>query len=70
MVCLVASLFASVACFLHALWLLHYAMQEFTRQRALGLYRSILRLHRDRLPPVMRDLGDKYVRYVRTVSSW
>lgn len=30
--------------------------------RALSLYRSILREHRRRLPPVMRKLGDDYVR--------
>ncbi|OQR82045.1 hypothetical protein THRCLA_23252 [Thraustotheca clavata] len=28
----------------------------------VGLYRSILRLHRKKLEPVMRVLGDRYVR--------
>ncbi len=28
---------------------------------ALQLYRRILRLHRDKLPPALRALGDKYV---------
>ena len=30
--------------------------------RGLLLYRTILREHRRRLPPAMRDLGDRYVR--------
>jgi hypothetical protein len=28
----------------------------------LRLYREVLRLHRERLPPPMRDLGDSYAR--------
>ena len=35
------------------------------RQQAgvvLGLYRAIMRVHRERLPPPMRDLGDSLVR--------
>ena len=28
----------------------------------LGLYRSVLRLHRQFLPPQLRDLGDSYAR--------
>ena len=35
---------------------------SFTRKRALTLYRSILRQHRLKLPLMMRDIGDKYVR--------
>ncbi|CAB9500815.1 dehydrogenase assembly factor 3, mitochondrial [Seminavis robusta] len=31
------------------------------RQRALGLYRSILRAHKRCLPPEMKQLGDTYV---------
>ena len=31
--------------------------------RALGLYRSILRLHRQKLPASMRALGDAYVKH-------
>lgn len=34
----------------------------FTRKRALALYRDILRQHRNKLPLMMRDVGDKYVR--------
>ncbi|KAJ1428994.1 hypothetical protein B484DRAFT_348368 [Ochromonadaceae sp. CCMP2298] len=30
--------------------------------RALGLYRNILKFHKDRLPLEMRKLGDEYVR--------
>jgi len=33
-----------------------------TRQRALSLYRNILRAHREKLPYHLRELGDKYVR--------
>lgn len=29
----------------------------------LGLYRSILRAHRQRLPPALRRLGDDFVRF-------
>ncbi|ETV70686.1 hypothetical protein H257_13787 [Aphanomyces astaci] len=32
------------------------------RSQVLGLYRDILRLHRRKLEPVMRVLGDRYVR--------
>lgn len=28
----------------------------------LSLYREVLKLHRERLPPAMRDLGDTYAR--------
>ncbi|KAF0691988.1 Aste57867_16894 [Aphanomyces stellatus] len=31
------------------------------RQQVLALYRGILRLHRQKLEPVMRVLGDRYV---------
>ena len=31
-------------------------------KEVLALYRSILRAHRVRLDPQMRELGDKYVR--------
>ena len=31
--------------------------------RALGLYRHILRLHRQKLPSTMRALGDAYVKH-------
>ena len=30
--------------------------------QALTLYRNIMRLHRDKLPPIMRQLGDVYIR--------
>lgn len=33
-----------------------------TSHRAISLYRSILRVHRDRLPYHMRILGNSYVR--------
>ena len=33
-----------------------------TKSLALGLYRSILREHKNRLPVEMRILGDEYVR--------
>jgi hypothetical protein len=33
-----------------------------SRRQALSLYRRILRLHRQKLEPVMRVLGDRYVR--------
>jgi hypothetical protein len=36
-----------------------------SRQRALTLYRNILRAHREKLPYHLRELGDTYVRYVR-----
>ena len=29
---------------------------------ALSMYRQVLRTHRDRLPPPMRDMGDNYIR--------
>lgn len=32
------------------------------RKVVVGLYRDILRLHKSKLPPVMRTLGDRYVR--------
>jgi Complex1_LYR-like len=32
------------------------------RQRALGLYRSLLRAHKNHLPADMRQLGDSYVK--------
>jgi|AntAceMinimDraft_1070359.scaffolds.fasta_scaffold124719_1 hypothetical protein len=32
------------------------------REAALGLYRVILRLHKDKLPVQMRSLGDSYVK--------
>lgn len=33
-------------------------------RQGLSLYRTILRLHRQKLPEVMRGLGDDYVRCV------
>lgn len=33
-----------------------------SRQRALTLYRNILRAHREKLPYHLRELGDTYVR--------
>jgi hypothetical protein len=30
--------------------------------KLLWLYRAILRLHREKLPPPMREMGDKYVK--------
>jgi hypothetical protein len=41
-----------------------------TRQHALGLYRAILRSHRQRLPFHLRQLGDSYVRCVDHTSVW
>ena len=37
-------------------------MANELRAAVLPLYRDILRLHRHKLPPVMRDLGDRYAR--------
>lgn len=31
-------------------------------QTLTGLYRAILKIHKDKLPPPMREMGDKYVR--------
>ncbi|KAF4676417.1 hypothetical protein FOL46_002921 [Perkinsus olseni] len=35
---------------------------RFLRDQSLELYRRILRLHRTKLPTVMRSLGDAYVK--------
>ena len=37
-------------------------MASELRAVVLPLYRNILRLHREKLPPVMREIGDKYVK--------
>eukprot|EP00455_Lapot_gusevi_P035276 TRINITY_DN3906_c0_g2_i1.p1 TRINITY_DN3906_c0_g2~~TRINITY_DN3906_c0_g2_i1.p1 ORF type:complete len:120 (+),score=24.46 TRINITY_DN3906_c0_g2_i1:81-440(+) len=37
-------------------------MSQFTRSRALSLYRTILKLHKEKLPAIYRSLGDSYVR--------
>lgn len=38
------------------------AMSSDATRRALTLFREIMTLHRTKLPPVMRSLGDSYVR--------
>ncbi|GIL75719.1 hypothetical protein Vretimale_15245 [Volvox reticuliferus] len=56
-------------------------MASSPRQAAaqiISLYREVLKLHRERLPPPVRDLGDSYVRaefrsHLRgktTMSQW
>lgn len=39
-----------------------------SRSEALRLYRRILTLHKKKLAPHMRILGDQYVRYVLVIS--
>lgn len=49
-----------------ALDVLYFSGEQVMAQQGVGivlnLYRRILRLHRQKLPPPMRDIGDHYVR--------
>lgn len=39
------------------------------RRTVLNLYRELLRLHKEKLPPPMKSLGDSYVRTEFKVSE-
>lgn len=44
-------------------------MANIARSTVLRLYRDILREHRFALPPQHRELGDRYVRQVRSAFA-